>query len=200
MPQKRFQIKFIDIAIYCNTFFDIAIYRNTFLGPQYPALQIEDKERKTPIDFGVQRSRSKLHVHRGALSDCVSFLVTINSVEMFTLCIVCSNMISSITCTSNVPYLAIAWSRNLVFIMAQDQRIRGHYFFVIKAAESVSFRNYCMWIFLFNKKLHMSKLSIKVELIPQHKLFYELRLPAFVRNTTLSVAFYSLYNSVTEEI
>ena len=35
-----------------------------------------------------------------------------------------------------------------------------------KAAESVSFRNYCMWIFLFYKKLHMSKLSIKVELIP----------------------------------
>ena len=38
--------------------------------------------------------------------------------------------------------------------------------FTFKAAESVSFRNYCMWIFLFNKKLHMSKLSIKVELIP----------------------------------
>ena len=36
--QKHFQIKFINIAIYCNTFFDIAIYRNTFLGPQYPAL------------------------------------------------------------------------------------------------------------------------------------------------------------------
>ena len=35
---KRFQIKFINIAIYCNNFFDIAIYRNTFLGPQYPAL------------------------------------------------------------------------------------------------------------------------------------------------------------------
>ena len=70
----------------------------------------------------------------------------------------------------------------------------------VKAAESVSFRNYCMWIFLFYKKLHMSKLSIKVELIPQHKPFYEFRLLAFVRNTTLSVAFYSLYNSVTEEI
>ena len=36
--QKHFQIKFINIAIYCNNFFDIAIYRNTFLGPQYPAL------------------------------------------------------------------------------------------------------------------------------------------------------------------
>ena len=40
VPQKRFQIKFINIAIYCNTIFDIAIYRNTFLGPQYPALGI----------------------------------------------------------------------------------------------------------------------------------------------------------------
>ena len=40
MPQKRFQIKLINIAIYCNTFFDIAIYRNTFLGPQYPALDL----------------------------------------------------------------------------------------------------------------------------------------------------------------
>ena len=36
--QKHFQIKFINIAIYCNNFFDIAIYRNTFFGPQYPAL------------------------------------------------------------------------------------------------------------------------------------------------------------------
>ena len=36
----------------------------------------------------------------------------------------------------------------------------------VKAAESVSFRNYCMWIFLFHKKLHMTKLPIKVELIP----------------------------------
>ena len=34
----HFQIKFINIAIYCNTFFDIAIYRNTFFGLQYPAL------------------------------------------------------------------------------------------------------------------------------------------------------------------
>ena len=38
--QKHFQIKFINIAIYCNNFFDIAIYRNTFLGPQYPALPL----------------------------------------------------------------------------------------------------------------------------------------------------------------
>ena len=38
--QKHFQIKFINIAIYCNNFFDIAIYRNTFLGPQYPAVDI----------------------------------------------------------------------------------------------------------------------------------------------------------------
>ena len=37
---------------------------------------------------------------------------------------------------------------------------------LFKAAESVSFRNYCMWIFLFHKKLHMTKLFIKVELIP----------------------------------
>ena len=34
----------------------------------------------------------------------------------------------------------------------------------IKAAESVSFRNYCMWIFHFYKKLHMSKLSSKSNL------------------------------------
>ena len=40
------------------------------------------------------------------------------------------------------------------------------YICYIKAATSVSFRNYCMWIFLFYKKLHMSKISIKVELIP----------------------------------
>ena len=30
VPQKRFQIKFIYIAIYCNTFFDIPIYCNAF--------------------------------------------------------------------------------------------------------------------------------------------------------------------------
>ena len=36
----------------------------------------------------------------------------------------------------------------------------------IEAAESVSFRNNCMWIFLFDKKLHMTKLSITVKLIP----------------------------------
>ena len=38
VPQNCFQIKFINIAIYCNTFFDIAIYCNTFFGLQYPAL------------------------------------------------------------------------------------------------------------------------------------------------------------------
>ena len=37
---------------------------------------------------------------------------------------------------------------------------------IFKAAESVSFRNYCMWIFLSHKELDMTKLSIKVELIP----------------------------------
>ena len=37
--QRHFQIKYMNIAIYCNTFFNIAIYRNTFLGPQYPALE-----------------------------------------------------------------------------------------------------------------------------------------------------------------
>ena len=31
-----------------------------------------------------------------------------------------------------------------------------------KAAESVSLSNYCMWIFLCHKKLHMTKLSIAV--------------------------------------
>ena len=37
---------------------------------------------------------------------------------------------------------------------------------IFKAAEPVSFRYYRVRIFLFYKKLHMSKLSIKVELIP----------------------------------
>ena len=36
----------------------------------------------------------------------------------------------------------------------------------IKAAELVSFRKYCMWIFPFYKKLNMTKLSMRVELIP----------------------------------
>ena len=36
----------------------------------------------------------------------------------------------------------------------------------IKAAESVSLNDYCMWIFLCHKKLHMTKLSITVKLIP----------------------------------
>ena len=58
-----------------------------------------------------------------------------------------------------------------------------------KAAESVSFRNYCMWIF-----------STTVQFIPKDKPFYEFWLLAFVRNITFSVTFYSLYNSVTEEI
>ena len=57
-----------------------------------------------------------------------------------------------------------------------------------------------MWIFLFYKKLHMTKLSITVKLIPQDKHFYEFWLLAVVRNTTFSVAFCSLYNSVTEKI
>ena len=70
-----------------------------------------------------------------------------------------------------------------------------------KAAESVSFRNYCMWIFLFyKKKLDMAKLSVRVKLIPQDKPFYDFWLLAFVRNTTFCVAFCSSYNSVTEEI
>ena len=60
---------------------------------------------------------------------------------------------------------------------------------MLKAAESVSFRNYCMWIFRSHKKLDMTKLSIKVELISYDKPFYEFWLLAFVRNTTLSVAF-----------
>ena len=38
-------------------------------------------------------------------------------------------------------------------------------FLIFKAAESVSFRNYCIWIFFFYKKLHMAKLST-VKLIP----------------------------------
>ena len=50
--KKHFQIKFINIAIYCNNFFDIAIYRNTFLGPQYPAL----KSRKHPINGSVVKA------------------------------------------------------------------------------------------------------------------------------------------------
>ena len=39
-------------------------------------------------------------------------------------------------------------------------------FATVKAAESVSFRKYCMWILSFYKKLHMTKLSMRVELIP----------------------------------
>ena len=70
----------------------------------------------------------------------------------------------------------------------------------IKAAEPVSFRNYCMWIFLFYKKLHMTKLSFKVKLIPWDKPFYEFSMLAFVPSTTFSIAFCCLYNSVTEEI
>ena len=31
----------------------------------------------------------------------------------------------------------------------------------LQAAESVSFQNYCMWIVLFYKTLHMAKLSMK---------------------------------------
>ena len=41
---------------------------------------MEDKERKTPIDFGVNRSKVKVIVTcppSGALSDCVSFLVVL---------------------------------------------------------------------------------------------------------------------------
>ena len=37
---------------------------------------------------------------------------------------------------------------------------------VVKAAESVSLSNYCMWVFLCYKKLHMTKLSLGVKLIP----------------------------------
>ena len=44
--QKHFQIKFINIAIYCNNIFDIAIYRNTFLGPQYPVLVLGHDGRR----------------------------------------------------------------------------------------------------------------------------------------------------------
>ena len=61
----------------------------------------------------------------------------------------------------------------------------------LKAAESVSFRKYCMWIFSFYKKLHMTKLSMRVEFIPYDKPFYDFWLLAFVRNTTFSVAFCS---------
>ena len=62
------------------------------------------------------------------------------------------------------------------------------------------FRNYCMWTFLFYKKLHMAKLSMKVKLIPLDKPFCDFWLLAFIRNTTFSVAFCSLYKSVIEEI
>ena len=68
---------------------------------------------------------------------------------------------------------------------------------LLKAAESVSFRS--KYIFCY-KKLHTSKLSIKVELYHKTSLIYEFRLRHLSVNTTLSVAFYSLYNSVAEEI
>ena len=70
----------------------------------------------------------------------------------------------------------------------------------LKAAESVSLSNSCMWIFLCYKKLHMTKPSFRVKLTPKDKSFCEIWLLAFVRNTTFSVTFFSLYNSVTEEI
>ena len=43
----------------------------------------------------------------------------------------------------------------------------------VKAAESVSFRKYCMWILPFYKKLHITKLSMRAELIPLDKPFYD---------------------------
>ena len=46
----------------------------------------------------------------------------------------------------------------------------------------------------------MTRLSMRVKLIPYDKPFYDFWLLEFVRNTTFSVAFCSLYNSVTEEI
>ena len=46
----------------------------------------------------------------------------------------------------------------------------------------------------------MAKLSMRVKLIPEDKPVYEFGLLAYVRNTTFSVLFCSLYNSVTEEI
>ena len=54
--QKHFQIKFINIAIYCNNFFDIAIYRNTFLGPQYPALLGRCARFSLSPTFPIQRA------------------------------------------------------------------------------------------------------------------------------------------------
>ena len=81
-----------------------------------------------------------------------------------------------------------------------DKRLLTKMDTLFKTAESVSLSNYCMWIFLCYKKLHMTKLSIRVKLVPYDKPFCEFLLLAFVRNTTFSVTFYSLYNSVTEEI
>ena len=39
-------------------------------------------------------------------------------------------------------------------------------FMLLKQQNRLSFRNYCIWIFLFYKKLHMAKLSMRVKLIP----------------------------------
>ena len=43
---------------------------------------------------------------------------------------------------------------------------KDHFLPTFKAAESVSLSNYCMWIFLCYKKLHMTKLSLRVKLLP----------------------------------
>ena len=52
--QKHFQIKFINIAIYCNNFFDIAIYRNSIFWPQYPALTLSPvKQKLTTVAYHV---------------------------------------------------------------------------------------------------------------------------------------------------
>ena len=60
--QKHFQIKFINIAINCNTFFDIAIYRNTFLGPQYPALLLAPCETTLTLSITFLPLKIRLHI------------------------------------------------------------------------------------------------------------------------------------------
>ena len=63
------------------------------------------------------------------------------------------------------------WGKNPVAIEydrhCNGQRKENAYqAFAFKAAESVSLSSYCMWIFLCYKKLHMTKLFLRVKLIP----------------------------------
>ena len=75
--------------------------------------QMEDKERKTPIDFGVKRSKVKVIVTcpppSGALSDCVSFLVysVVDVVSCSDWLTIVADIIFCFECAT-LPWLGIA--------------------------------------------------------------------------------------------